>query len=558
MPIAFKDLQPAVGFPFTRGSTIYRNAMPAEDSVLVERLRQAGAIPIGKTNTPELGMGSHTYNKVYGTTVNPYDPTKSAGGSSGGAAAALATGMLPIADGSDMGGSLRNPGNFNNVVGMRPTVGLVPTAPTALPFVGFSVNGPLARTVSDTAWLLSVMAGPDPRDPACVPSDPATFRAPLDRSFRGTRVAWCPDLGGLPLDARVRAVLSAQRKTFEALGCVVEDIAPDLAGADSIFLTIRAFRTAATYGSLLATNRDQLKIEAVGEIEAGLALTSTDVAEAMVQHGQLLERVRRFQEQVRVHSLRGEPGAPFDATLDWPKTIDGVDDGALRRVDEVGLLDHRDVPAGDVGPGRVHAGRTAGRPADRRPVPRGFRRAAAGVRVRAGHAVWEQAASDRDEDDMKRLGTGQAILLGWMLCGVLDITAACVQSWIQAGRTPWYVLKGVASALWGRAAIDAGPGMAAIGLTMHFTVALTWTLIFFALSRRVAALRTAPLWIVGPTLRRDRVLRHELRHAARVVLAAQLVPAHAAALARHDDVRQLWIHMACVGTPIAWGVRRAG
>ena len=135
--------------------------------MLVERLRQAGAIPIGKTNIPEFGMGSHTYNKVYGTTVNPYDLTKSAGGSSGGAAAALATGMLPIADGSDLGGSLRNPGNFNNVVGMRPTVGLVPSAPNPLPLLGFAVNGPMARTVADTAFLLSVMAGADPRDPGC-------------------------------------------------------------------------------------------------------------------------------------------------------------------------------------------------------------------------------------------------------------------------------------------------------------------------------------------------------------------------------------------------------
>jgi amidase len=132
LPIAFKDLQPAVGFPFTRGSTIYKDAMPTEDSVLVERLRKAGVVPIGKTNTPEFGMGSHTYNQVYGTTVNPFDHTKSAGGSSGGAGAALAAGMLPIADGSDLGGSLRNPGNFNNIVGMRPTVGLVPSAPNPL------------------------------------------------------------------------------------------------------------------------------------------------------------------------------------------------------------------------------------------------------------------------------------------------------------------------------------------------------------------------------------------------------------------------------------------
>jgi amidase len=324
LPIAFKDLQPAVGFPFTRGSTVYRNAMPTEDSVLVERLRKAGAIPIGKTNTPEFGMGSHTYNKVYGTTVNPYDPSKSAGGSSGGAAAALASGMLPIADGSDMAGSLRNPGNFNNVVGMRPTVGLVPTAPTALPFVGFTVNGPLGRTVSDTAWLLSVMAGPDPRDPACAPSTPSAFRAPLGRDFRGTRVAWCPDLGGLPLDARVRAVLSVQRRTFEALGCVVEDVAPDLAGAESIFLTIRAFRSATTYGSLLASNRDQLKPEAIGELEEGLALKSTNVAQAMVQHGELLERMRRFQEKYQFILCAVNQLPPFDAALDWPKAVEGV------------------------------------------------------------------------------------------------------------------------------------------------------------------------------------------------------------------------------------------
>jgi amidase len=324
LPIAFKDLQPAVGFPYTRGSTIYKDAMPAEDSVLVERLRKAGAIPIGKTNTPEFGMGSHTYNKVYGTTLNPYDHSKSAGGSSGGAAAALATGMLPIADGSDMGGSLRNPGNFNNIVGMRPTVGLVPTAPTALPILGFSVNGPLARTVADTAFLLSVMAGPDARDPGCMPSDPAVFRGPLNRSFRGTRVAWCLDLGGLPLDRSVRAVLAAQRKTFETIGCIVEDACPDLSSADSVFLTIRAFRTATTYGSLLPTYRSQMKPEAIAEIEAGLALTSGEVARAMVRHGQLMETMRRFQEKYEFMLCAVNQVPPFDATLDWPKTIDGV------------------------------------------------------------------------------------------------------------------------------------------------------------------------------------------------------------------------------------------
>jgi amidase len=324
LPIAFKDLQPAVGFPFTRGSPIFREDMPAADSVLVERLRRAGAIPIGKTNVPEFGMGSHSYSPVYGTTRNPYDLAKSAGGSTGGAGAALAAGMLPIADGSDLGGSLRNPGNFNNVIGFRPSVGLVPTAPNPLPLLGFAVAGPMARTVADTAWLLGVMAGADPRDPGCYPSDPSVFHGALERTFRGTRVAWCPDLGALPLDRHVRAVLDAQRATFEALGCVVEDAHPDLTDADSIFLTMRGFRTAAVLGPLLATDRNRLKPEAVEELESGLALTSADVARAMIQHGELLERVRRFQNTYEFIVCAVNQVPPFDAALDWPKSIDGV------------------------------------------------------------------------------------------------------------------------------------------------------------------------------------------------------------------------------------------
>ena len=324
LPIAFKDLQPAVGFPFTRGSPIYKDDMPAADSVLVERLRNAGAIPIGKTNTPEFGMGSHTYNKVYGTTYNPYDLTRSAGGSSGGAGAALATGMLPVADGSDLGGSLRNPANFNNIVALRPTVGLVPTAPNMFPLLGFAVNGPMARSVADTAFLLSVMAGPDPRDPGCGESNPSAFAKPLDRRFRGTRVAWCPDLGGLPLDARVRSVLDGQRKTFEGLGCVVEEACPDLTGADWIFLALRRWRTAATFGPLLSTYRDRLKPEAIGEIEAGLKVTGSDVARAMILHGELMERVRRFEDKYEFTICAVNQLPPFEAALDWPKLIDGV------------------------------------------------------------------------------------------------------------------------------------------------------------------------------------------------------------------------------------------
>ena len=324
LPIAFKDLQPATGFPFTRGSPIYKDDRPQADSVLVERLRAAGAIPIGKTNVPEFGMGSHTYNRVYGTTLNPYDLTKSAGGSSGGAGAALAAGLLPIADGTDLGGSLRNPANFNNVVALRPTVGLVPNAPDAMPLFGLSVNGPLARSVADVGWLLSIMAGPDDRDPGCVPSDPSTFRQPLDRTPNGVRIAWCADLGGLPLDQRVRSVLESRRTTFETLGCIVDEACPDFSNVDSLFLTIRAWRAAAVLGPLLHTHRDQMKPEAVREIEAGLTLTGADIARAMIQHGELLDRMRRFHQTYPFIVCAVNQVPPFEATLDWPKSIDGV------------------------------------------------------------------------------------------------------------------------------------------------------------------------------------------------------------------------------------------
>ena len=232
--------------------------------------------------------------------------------------------MLPIADGSDLAGSLRNPGNFNNIVGFRPSVGLTPTWPTSFPLLGFSVNGPLARTVADIALLMSVMTGPDPRDPSLLPADPAVFRGALERDFRGTRVAWCPDLGGLPLDARVRAVLDAQRKTFEDLGCIVEEAAPDLTDADSVFLTIRAFRSAATYGPLLTQYRDLLKPEAIAEVELGQSLTTAAVAQAMVRHGQLLDRMRRFEERYAFTLCAVNQMPPFDAKIDWPKEIEGV------------------------------------------------------------------------------------------------------------------------------------------------------------------------------------------------------------------------------------------
>lgn len=324
LPIAIKDTEPVIGFPFTRGSPIFRNDFPKTESVLLERLRDAGVVIIGKTNMPEFGMGSHTYNQVYGTTVNPYDLTKSAGGSSGGAGAALAAGLLPIANGSDLAGSLRNPGNFNNIVGFRPTVGLVPTAPTAMPFGNLSVKGPLARSVADVAFLLSVMAGPDARDPSSYPATGAIFNQPLDRELKGTRVAWCPDLGVLPLHPAVRGVLDAQRAVFERLGCIVEDAHPDLTGADGAFLTLRAWRSWNNYGALLANHRGEMKPEAIGEIEAGAAVTAAELTKAITTQARVMEQVRAFQTKYEFVLCAVNQVPPFDAKLDWPKEIAGT------------------------------------------------------------------------------------------------------------------------------------------------------------------------------------------------------------------------------------------
>jgi amidase len=312
LPFAFKDLEDAVGFPNTKGSPIFANFMPAADSVLVDRIRTAGVIPIGKTNVPEFAMGSHTYNKVYGTTRNPYDPSKTAGGSSGGAAAALATGMVPLADGSDLGGSLRNPGNFNNVVGFRPSIGVVATDPDTIPGFNFSVKGPMGRTVDDAVFLFDVISD-QVRQVRQVPQ------------VRQVRVAWSIDLGGLPVDPRVRAVLAGQRKTFEALGWTVEDACPNFRDADEIFLTLRRYRAFHKYGDLLREHRARMKPEAVEEIERGARITEKEVARAGELHARFLRDAESFFETYDVFACAVNQVPPFDADLAWPKTVDGVE-----------------------------------------------------------------------------------------------------------------------------------------------------------------------------------------------------------------------------------------
>jgi amidase len=230
LPVAHKDLVDTAGIRTTRGSPFYRDNVPTRDALIVSRIRAAGAIALGKTNTPEFGAGSHTFNTVFGATRNPYDLSKTCGGSSGGAAVALACGMVPIADGSDAGGSLRNPAAFCNVVGIRPSPGRVPNESGS--WSALSVLGPMARSVTDVALFLSAIAGPDPRSPLSIQEDGARFRAPLDRSFKGTRVAWWRGLGGIPFDPEIRRVVDANRRVFEGLGCVIDEAEPDFAGVD--------------------------------------------------------------------------------------------------------------------------------------------------------------------------------------------------------------------------------------------------------------------------------------------------------------------------------------
>jgi amidase len=314
LPVAHKDLVPTRGIRTTFGSPIYRDNVPDQDALLVERLRAAGAVTIGKTNTPEFGAGSQTFNEVFGRTLNPYDVTKTCGGSSGGAAVALACGMVPIADGSDTGGSLRNPASFCNVVGLRSAVGRVPPYPTDNAWAFLHVPGPMARTVADAALMLSAMAGPDRRSPIAITEPGDRFRAPLDRDFRGVRIAWSRDLGGLPVDRRVTKTLDAQRATFAGLGCHVEDGQPDFAEARQVFQVQRALNFATRYGPMLERHRHQMKDTVIWNVEEGLKLTAREIGEADVLKTHLYHRVREFMERHEFLLLPAAQVPPFDVT----------------------------------------------------------------------------------------------------------------------------------------------------------------------------------------------------------------------------------------------------
>ena len=324
LPIAYKDMVETKGIRTTFGSPIYAHNVPERDHAIVERLKAAGAITLGKTNTPEFAAGSQTFNPVFGTTLNPYDTGKTCGGSSGGAAVAVACGMLPFADGSDLGGSLRNPGSFNNVVGFRPTPGRVPYWPAMDVWGTLSVIGPIARSAEDAAFLLSAMAGPDIRSPITITEPGARFARPLARDFRKVRVAWSRDLGGLPVDRRVLETLAPARKVLESLGCVVEDAEPDLEGADEVFATLRANSFAMRYGELLKTERARMKDTVVWNIEKGLALDGPAVGRAIALRSDVFRRMREFMERYEFLCLPTSQVPPFPAGQPFVEAIDGV------------------------------------------------------------------------------------------------------------------------------------------------------------------------------------------------------------------------------------------
>ncbi|MFH9228083.1 amidase [Streptomyces lydicus] len=324
LPIAFKDTHLTRGMRTTFGSPLFADHVPDEDDVVVDRLQRAGAIRLGKTNVPEFAAGSHTFNRVFGTTRNPYDTTRSAGGSSGGAAAALAAGLQPLADGSDMGGSLRNPASFCNVVGLRPTPGRVPPQPGGDLWDTLAVPGPMGRTVADTALLLSAMAGPGTRCPLSLETPGAAFRVPLDRELRGLRVAWTPDLGGLaPADPDVLAVLESQLRVLEELGWRVDTACPDLTGADETFRTLRAHSFDLAFGGLLDADREALKPSLARNVEEGRRLTTADLVTATATRSRLHLETLDFFSRYDLLLAPVSQVTPFDAELEYPQEVAG-------------------------------------------------------------------------------------------------------------------------------------------------------------------------------------------------------------------------------------------
>ena len=322
LPVLHKDLIDTAGIRTTHGSPFFKDNIPKNDALIVARVKRAGAVTLGKTNTPEFGAGSQTFNTVFGATRNPYDLGKTCGGSSGGAAVALACGMSPIATGSDTGGSLRNPAAFCNVVGFRPTPGRVPSDSST--WSPLSTSGPMARSVADVALFLSVVAGANAASPLSLSDDPSKFAAALDGNVKGARVAWWRNLGGVPVEAEVRRVVDANRAVFESLGCIVEEAEPDFAGVDEAFPTLRHLSYHSSYAALAKQRPEWMKDTIKWEIAEAERQSAADVAHAMERQARMYADSTRFFQQYDYFVLPVTQVAPFDVNTPYPTSIAGT------------------------------------------------------------------------------------------------------------------------------------------------------------------------------------------------------------------------------------------
>ena len=328
LPHAVKDLEPVAGLPWTQGSPIFAHQVAGHDGLLAERLRRAGVTFIGKTNTPEFGLGSQSFNPVWGTTRNPWNPALSAGGSSGGAAVALATHMVPLADGSDYGGSLRNPAGWNNVFGFRTSLGRIPSEGHDVWIVAPSVTGPMARNVGDLALMLSVMAGPDARMPLSMESDAQALRAVEPAAMKGKRIAWSGDFGGqVPFDPGVLDVCRQAVDRFAAMGAHVEEAVPDFPVADvwRVFVKTRHFYTGAGLLPLYKdpAKRALLKPEAIWEVEGGLGLSAYALSALSAIRTGWSRAVAKLFERYDYWIVPTAQVFPFPVEQHWPKTVGG-------------------------------------------------------------------------------------------------------------------------------------------------------------------------------------------------------------------------------------------
>ncbi|MDP5228288.1 MULTISPECIES: amidase family protein [Arthrobacter] len=326
LPISFKDTASTAGMRTTFGHPRTQDFVPAVNDLHVQRILDAGAIRLGKTNVPEHAAGSHTFNRVFGVTRNPYDLSKSAGGSSGGAAAALASGFQPIADGSDMGGSLRNPASFCNVVGLRPTPGMVPNTDGANVFFPLAVNGPMGRTAADTALLFSVMSGQAADDPfSSFPAEASGLGGePKLEDLAGLRIAFAPTLGGrVPVEREVLDVIEAQAAALSAAGAVVELACPDLDGSEEAFRTLRAAAMDAAWGDDLAADPELFNHFLAWNIREGARLTGRDVYRAEETMTRLIRGAAEFFTRYDLVIAPASQVVPFDADLEYPTEIEG-------------------------------------------------------------------------------------------------------------------------------------------------------------------------------------------------------------------------------------------